>query len=345
MSGKVGSFFIDLVVDAATGNLSVKQLVAGLGELQVASVGTVGVIEKISEKIWDMGKAAVGTAVDMARLHALTGIDPKIAQQWDKAAEEVTHHSGSIIRAISAVNDMNMRLDTEGTPDAITGVFQTNPWKRDKAGKQIPKDAIDYLKEFAAPGSTYRSRDELTQQRNLPSIFKSAGEDMFLVIKELIANKMHPEQISVLENKQIADLNHVDSDWIKVKQDVVGIFDKFLTVGGVVDNILHGADVLLKFIEKFIDLIGKREGKPVVNPLLGASGGVNIPFNPGAMLGQELANRVNAAADTTEKKYVEKNSKVEIELRNGKNRFKTYVELGTTRQDFWNMIDFSNLEP
>lgn len=337
MATKVGEFFVDLLVDAASGNLSVKQLVGALGELDVASVTSVGIVRKITEGLWGLAKAATGTSVELSALSATTGVNPHLIEQWDKAAEQVTHRSGSIVKAIEAVQAMNRNLKFSGPPPELGGLLDTSPYKRDDKGNQIPKDAIDYLKEFAAPGSAYRRLDRDAQQKALAGPFGGASQDAFLMLKALIDKTFpDPGKIRVLSNEQISGLTKVDSDWIKVKQDVVGIFDKFLTAGGMVDNILKGADILLNFIGKFLDLVEKRGAAPSVNPTTGAQGGVNIPY-PGAMLAKELENKAKAATAAAEQKGGGTNRIAVDILHNGREKTRTYVEMSPTRDEFFNL--------
>jgi hypothetical protein len=357
MAVKVGEFFLEMLVDAASGNLSVRQLIGSLGELDVASATSVGIIGKIADTLWNLTKAAVGTAVEVSALADITGVDPKLAQQWDKAAERVVHHAGSIVKAIQAVHEIQKRIATgEGPPAALTGILGLSPYKIDAQGKAQVKDAMDLMREMAATGSTYRSRSRDVQQNALGQVFGSSGEDMYRVIEQMIAGKFHPEKISVLNDGQVGALNKVDADWIAVKQDVIGIFDKFLLAGNDVDKILSGARALLEDVNHWLDKHKdhsyvadvqniKKAWKPdTALDLLDMISGRNSALY---RLGSANLSRVRVP-EKPDLGVGELRGKLDIDLRsNGKplGTKTTYVDRAGTMRDFWQVTDQLGLSP
>ena len=85
---KLGEFFIDLVVDAAKGELSVKQLVSSMGQLQVMTVGQIGLLFTLANKIADMTAIATAGAVGLRLYAAATGDSTEKLQGW----MGVAHH-------------------------------------------------------------------------------------------------------------------------------------------------------------------------------------------------------------------------------------------------------------
>lgn len=254
MATKVGEFFVELAVDAASGNLSVKQLVGALGELDVASVGTVGVISKVADTLVKMAMAATQTAVELTGLAEVTGAEPKLVQQWEKAAERVLHHSGTITKAIRAVNEMNKGLSIgQAPPAALTGILGLSPYRTNAEGKTVTKDALEYLKELAAPGSTYRTRGREVQQAGLNALFPGAGEDIYRILNAMIAGKFHPEEIRGMDNQTVKDLNRVDEDRIKIGQQMTDIFQQIITHGGDVANALEAVSKGLTALSAFLE--------------------------------------------------------------------------------------------
>ena len=260
MSVKVGTFFIDLAVDASSGNLSVKQLVGALGELDVASVASVTVISKISETLWGMARAATGTAVEMSVLKDITDVDPKIAQQWEKAAVRMNMSTGTMIRAIMSVHEMNRKIAAgEGTPAVISKLFGMDPTKVDAKGKRGLKDAMDYIREMASDESIYQQRGKLIQQTGLEQIFGGAGKDVFRMIAGLRSGEFKPSEISVLENEQVEKLTGLRKQEIEISQKMTGIFQKFLTGGDRFAKVLDLISGKLEDIDKW--LASKQGGK------------------------------------------------------------------------------------
>lgn len=286
MATKVGELFVELAVDAASGNLSVRQLVGALGDLDVASVTTVGILAKIGETLWGMAKAATDTAVELTALHDLTGVNPQMVQQWEKAAVSVGVHSGTIIKAITAVNQMNRRLATgQGAPPELTGILGLSAYKIDKNGKEVLKDATDLMKEMAAPGSTYRTRSPLIQQQGLGVLFGGAGDEAFRFINQMIAGKVHPETFSGLDTKQIKQLEEVRSKESEFSAHLADIFDRLITSGGTFASTLDDLNEVLKSINGFL---GSVQGKEAIQGVGNVISSFIHPFRTaGRLLGEQ----------------------------------------------------------
>lgn len=353
MAKKVGEFFIEMLVDAASGNLSVKQLIGALGELDVASVGTVGIISKVTETLWGMAKAATNTAVELSALQDITGVDPKIVQQWDKAAERVTHHAGSIVKAIQSVHEIQKRLATgEGPPAALTGILGLSPYKVDAAGKQSVKDAMDLMKEMAAPGSTYRTRSRDVQQSALGQVFGGGAEDIYRVLEQMIAGKFHPSAVGGMDDKQVKSLNRVDVDRIKVGQELTDIFQHLLVSGDGVAGMLERLGTQLERVDKWLE---SKQGKQSVVNAEAAFGAFFNPrnYNP-LTLGEDLAKRALGqpvgipARPQAPLQLHDLKGRLEIDLRqNGKSlgTKTTFVDRAGTMRDFWGVTDTLGLTP
>lgn len=262
MALKVGEFFISLAVDAASGNLSVNELVGALGKLDVVSVGTVGVLSKITSTLWGMAKAATGTAVEMSALSEIAGVNPKMVQQWEKAAQRIGIQSGSIVSAVKGVNDMmgSIAARKSSPPAELTGWLGITPQKGlDAQGRPIMKNFFDLFSEIAKPNNRYWSFTPGVQQQLLGGAFPGAdSKEMFRLLNEARAGKLHPERISVLENGQVKDLTAVSRKNTEIGQQMTGIFDKLLVSGGNLAAALDGISEKLKWID---DWMGSKNGQ------------------------------------------------------------------------------------
>lgn len=278
MGTKVGELFVEIAIDAASGNLSVSQLTAAFGTLTGASTGTVSGIKKITDNLVDMAKAATQTAVDLTTLHDITDADPALVQKWELAAERLHISGKSIVSSIMAVNNIQKQMENGGGEPSFMGRFGIDATKIVN-GKRAYKDLFDYVAEFAKTGSRFQSLGPKLQQSLLDSMFGGSADDMYRLIKDVNHGKVDLSKVSGLNDKQIKDLNAVDAKWIAVKQDVVGIFDKFLLAGDNLSSILDGTTNLLERVSGYI---ASKEGQSTIG---GFGKGVK-----GLLTGDTLAN-------------------------------------------------------
>ena len=256
MSTKVGTFFLDLAIDASSGNLSVNQLISSLGKLDVASVGTVGVIGRVTDKLWDMAKAATGIAVEMSILGQTTGVDTKLAQQWEKAAVKMNVQAGSIIRSIRGVSEMMGAIEagTGTIPMEFGRLGITTPIKGfDPKGDPIYKTFMDLMKEMSESMGPASRLSPRAQQTLLGGAFtKSDPIDIFRILENMRAGKWEPEKISVLEEGQIDKLTGVREKQIEIVQRLTGIFLNLITEGEWLEEALGKLSDIIDDIDKFI---------------------------------------------------------------------------------------------
>lgn len=294
MGVKVGEFFIDLAVDAASGNLSVKQLVGALGELDVASVAGVGMLTKVTETLWGMAKAATESAVQLTQLYGLTGVDIKFVQQWEKAAERINIVPGTISKSVKAVNDMMGAISANkmGVPGELSGILGILPDKLDAQGNRIKKTFGDIMKELADPKSRYWAlpSDQVRQQILGGALPGTDRDALFLILKEMRAGKWHPELITGMNKGQVKELTDLDRQWIGVKQQLVDVFQQFLTAGGAVSEILSGARDLLVAVKELLEM-------PQVKKLLHAGGQVVSNVVSGRIIGQLMGEQAGTSSE------------------------------------------------
>lgn len=244
-------------MDAASGNLSVNQLVAALGTLDVASLGTVGIIGKVTEGLWDMAKAATETSVGLTALNEITGSDPKIVLQWERAAERLHISGKSVISMIASVQKMNNDMAAgRGTPAVVGQFLGMDPAKAYDANGKVTayKDAMDYIREMAQPNSRYQHLGAGQQQYAVGQLFGGDADNAFRLIKDVVSGKFRPQDIHGLNDKQISELNKTDAQWTAVKQDVTGLFEKFLTGTDTVQQLLTASSQLLEAVNKILDM-------------------------------------------------------------------------------------------
>lgn len=256
MATKVGEVFISLAVDAASGNLSVNELVGALGKLDVASVATVGILSKITGVLSGMATAAANTAVEMSELHDITGADPKIVQQWEKAAQRINVHAGSIVSAVRGVNDMMGAIAARKSapPMEMTGWLGITPQKGvDAQGRPMMKSFFELMTEIANPKNRYWSFTPAVQQQLLGGAFPGGdSKDLFRILNEMRSGKFRPQDMNVLQDKQISELTGIRKQETEMSQRLVGIFDRLLIGGGGFARILESINIKLEAIDKWL---------------------------------------------------------------------------------------------
>lgn len=350
----MGELLVELLVDAASGNLSVRQMVAALGDLDVASAAAVGTFGKITEHLWEMAKTATATSVELTTLAEITHSDPAIVLKWERAAARMHISAQSIVGAIMSVDKIQRDVESNKGVPGWMGAYGIEPWKgRSADGKtMLYKDLFDYVREFSAKGSTYQTTlSEKRQQDLLANMFGGNGDSIFRLIKDVSEGKVRLSDVRGLDNKQIGALNKVDADWISVKQDVTGLFERFLTGGEMVDQILVGAKNLLEAINKILDM-------PSVRKAMGYTGrGFEIVLgglaqtlqHPGFLMGEQVgANSEDAWARAMANKYrgiapaaapTEAKHTLNLEV-NGKPAGQvTFADSAVTRQSLKVMVD------
>lgn len=254
MGIKVGEFFIDLAVDAASGNLSVKQLIGAMGELEVASLGGTYGLAKIAESFYGLAKAAVETSVDLLSLRDVTGADPKMVQGWQMAGEKIGVSAGAIKSSIKGVGDTMAAISQmRASPPELLTRFGIIPSMSKDAG-QVYTDLMQKVagnKDFWS--NLYGPRERLGFLKTM-----SLGEDDLRILQEMRAGRWKPQSVQGLTMKQMEEFKQLSQVTINIQQLMRSIADNLLTDGGVMLAVLERARLALEEID--IALHSKKGG-------------------------------------------------------------------------------------
>lgn len=345
MSKKVGDLFVEILVDASSGNLSVRQLVGALGDLDVASLTSVGIIANVAEGLMNLAKSAMDSAVELTALHDLTDTDPKIVGQWEKAAHQIVGHTGAIIKSIEAVQKMNESIKAGGGTPAVVGqLLGMTPSKGfDKNHNAILKNAMDYMTEMAQPGSRYRMLPADLQRKATSDMFGSAGGDDYRLIKAKIAGKFHPELMPEMNDKQIAELNAIKMQEIGIGEKLTGVFEEIVLHGGGVAKALQAVSDGLDKLDKWLK--SKEGNAAVTNVEAGIGSFFNLrnynPFTLGSDMAKNMLGAPVAAPRMNEALRLDTISgSFDLNLhQNDKptGTKKVYVDQSVIRRDFWDV--------
>lgn len=104
MSVTVGEFFIDLVVNASEGQLTLKNLVSSMGELEVASVGEIAILAELANKLQAITTASIASAIGLKDYSSSTGASTLELQKWQNAAQHVNVDIDTMRHALEGVS-------------------------------------------------------------------------------------------------------------------------------------------------------------------------------------------------------------------------------------------------
>lgn len=93
---KLGEFFIDLVVNAGSGELTVKNLVSQMGELEAATVGEIGALFELGVRLAAVADHSIKSALGLEEYASRTGESTVKLQEW-QAAAEMAHVSAETV--------------------------------------------------------------------------------------------------------------------------------------------------------------------------------------------------------------------------------------------------------
>lgn len=100
---KLAEFFIDLVVNAAGGEMTVNGLVSSFGQLEVAGLGGIGMLTTFARKLADLTDQAMNTAQVFQMFETQTGRSAMGLQQWQLIAEQANVSADAVRNSILAL--------------------------------------------------------------------------------------------------------------------------------------------------------------------------------------------------------------------------------------------------
>jgi hypothetical protein len=101
---KLGEFFIDLIVDTAKGELTVGNLVSRMGELEVASVGALGILVELSEKLAGFTDTAIKMSLGLKDISTLTDVNTQDFQKWVRVAEHMQVSGEAVTSTVKSLS-------------------------------------------------------------------------------------------------------------------------------------------------------------------------------------------------------------------------------------------------
>lgn len=183
MAGKVGELFIDLVVDAASGNLSVRQLITAIGDLETRTLGGMIGVSKIADSLAGLAAKSMDTAAALSDLSGVTGVSPDKLQKWGLAFESMRIPSSEVAQGIRGVQKAMSDVGKGHMPSVFRDLG-ISPRVHGKA-----KDYFTLLEEMANNKVFWRAYGLGPGQQREWLAQLGMSENMLVIMKEMRANK------------------------------------------------------------------------------------------------------------------------------------------------------------
>lgn len=237
MNGQgIGEFVVSLFIDAADGGLTVRNLISGFGDLEVATVAEIGALWELAmgfARVIDSGMQA-SLAFTQFTMH--TGLSAQALQRWQIAAK-LSHATADDVT--SSVENLAQHLANlaVGIPDsALQSLQQLNITGLDSMGK--PKDAFQMLDEISA-----RLGQAATDAAQQERILKGLGISPNLRELLLLSAKAREGRMSFVPGMSSAQEKQLD----RLRQKFVEIELKAQQIG--IDIAAWAAPGIVRFFE------------------------------------------------------------------------------------------------
>jgi len=214
MGTRIGEFFVDLVVDAATGNLSVRQLVAAFGELESTSLGGVYGVSKIVGAMLDLAVASIDAAAGLMDLETRTGLSAQAIQKWQIAAQRANVSAATINTTIfgfqRAMAAMEMKKDM---PWALQ-LLKIDPYL-DKAHHKL-KSVMAIVTEMSKRGAFWKLSPGV-REAALGTI--GVPSEMLLIMEKIRRGKWQKmlDEAGGITAEQMAPLTDIHNEMTEIR--------------------------------------------------------------------------------------------------------------------------------
>ncbi len=163
---KLGEFVIDLFVNAAEGSLTVSKLVSTMGELEVSTLGEIGLLWEMAVRLADVTDSSIKTSLSLQNFVTATGLSTQGLQEFQRVALLTGASSDA---AQSGIMNLTKGLEDirEGKPSGVyraltfLGIGAVDSAGQIKSAYQIIQDLehSSVFKNLSAPVRTARMQD------------------------------------------------------------------------------------------------------------------------------------------------------------------------------------------
>lgn len=97
---KLGEFFVELLVDAGSGSLTVKDLIGKFGDLDAVSTSVIGGLAVMGEKFAQLADRAFDAAAGFEMFTSQSGLSAQELQKWQIVAEQANVSAGAVASSV-----------------------------------------------------------------------------------------------------------------------------------------------------------------------------------------------------------------------------------------------------
>lgn len=143
----VGEFVLSLVVDAGKGELTIGNLVASMGELEVASVGEIAVLAELANKLASVADHTIKTSEAFTDYSAATGASTDALQKWANVAEHVGISGEVVAKALESVSSGIEGLKHFGVQSDLANLLLPLHMSLEKYKSAKPEELLHDIRE------------------------------------------------------------------------------------------------------------------------------------------------------------------------------------------------------
>lgn len=209
----IGEFFVSLTVDAASGELTVSNLVSAMGNLEVATVAEIGALFSMGIALARIIDQAVELSLGFSQFAMHTGLSTQELQKWQRVAEQSHASANEVTQSVENLTKKLANLAV-GIPDAALGAFQqlgVSPF--DPITKKA-KNAFQVLEEVRR--ALRGVRDAAQQERIITTLGLSPNLRETLLLADGLFEK-RAQIVPGLSKDQLAQFDHLRQTFVEIE--------------------------------------------------------------------------------------------------------------------------------
>lgn len=164
MSTTIGEFALNLIVDAGKGELTLNNLVAQMGELEVASVGEIAVLAELAKTLISITEATIHTSMGLELYTHQTGASTQALEEWQSAARHTSVSADTVAQSFLTVSEKMEDLKKGAGPSDLLNVIKFLHISLDGLNASNPEKFMERV--HAAILKTKLSADQLFALRH-----------------------------------------------------------------------------------------------------------------------------------------------------------------------------------
>lgn len=255
-----GEFFLNLVVDAGKGELTLGNLVSSMGELEVASVGEIAILQQLAKSLEKITDAAIKNAIGFTDYASATGASTEELQKWQNAARHVNVSAStteSVLRRISHDLATGALSGDFGGLKNLSMLFTRAHISLQDFKKEKPEELLNAIRRSAYfQGLPNATQEAILSQSDLAPMLNALRTSM-LTAEEF---KKFAEEGEIMPKESI-------KKWMEIHSEFTSIAEISERIGGVVahwfsDDLQDSLKMTIKLLGQAADLIDPKVKKP-----------------------------------------------------------------------------------